>query len=129
METTACMNRELHESNARLNQIYTMLTQALEKPRRLRIAQRAWLKFRDAQCAFDTAEMSEGSAASYTIDLCYVRVTEGRIATLESILPCNGCVLFKKKYYEQPFQWPKRPRLATLPVLDTQETSQPNEEP
>lgn len=56
--------RDYQKADAELNRTYRSLYAALDKNRRakLKAAQLAWLKFRDAESAFVSSEMEGGSA-------------------------------------------------------------------
>ena len=109
LDMSQCIHRELRESDARLNLVYQALMKALAEPRPLQKAQRAWLAFRDAQCAFDSEALKGGSARPYSLKLCLIVLAEQRIAALEQVQPCNGCVLFKDEFYGRDgFRLPKR---------------------
>lgn len=112
MQMNLCMSREAKESDERLNLVYARLMEALAEPRSLRAAQRAWIAFRDAECKFQTAASKGGSIHNFSVTLCLMQLTEQRIAALEDIRPCNGCVQFKRSY-DQPeaFRLPQRQRI------------------
>jgi uncharacterized protein YecT (DUF1311 family) len=95
---SACMHRELAESDARVDLVYTLLRNALARPGGLVSAQRAWHAYRDAQCTFENEGLEGGSAQPFSTDLCRTRLAERRIAELEQIMPCNGCIEFKPEY-------------------------------
>ncbi|MCS0631892.1 lysozyme inhibitor LprI family protein [Telluria mixta] len=99
IEISACMHLELAESDARLDLVYTLLRNALARPDGLARAQRAWHAYRDAQCTFENEGLEGGSAQPFSTDLCRTRLAERRIAELEEVMPCNGCVEFKSEYY------------------------------
>lgn len=113
LENTFCMSRELEESNRRLNIVYKTLTEALVRPQGLQKAQVAWTVFRDAHCGFDKEAMQGGSGYNFSLNLCLMQMTEQRIVALESVMPCNGCVEFKEKFYsmEEGFRFPERKRI------------------
>jgi uncharacterized protein YecT (DUF1311 family) len=98
IEISACMHRELAESDARVGLVYTLLRNALARPGGLESAQRAWQAYRDAQCAFESEGLAGGSAQPFSTDLCRMRLAERRIVELEQVMPCNGCVEFRPEY-------------------------------
>jgi uncharacterized protein YecT (DUF1311 family) len=104
LENSSCLSFAYNATDAKLNQLYKILVSALADPKPLIAAQRAWLKFRDAQCKFITGEY-DGSGHSYSQNACLIDLTEKRILDLRSIWPCNGCVLFKDEYYQED-KWP-----------------------
>jgi len=112
-----CMHRELEESDARLNLVYAGLFKALAQPQGLQQAQRAWIAFRDAECKFQNEAMQGGSAYRFSTDLCLVQITEQRIAELERVQPCNGCVEFKPAFYgSKGYRLPPRARFVMPPA-------------
>lgn len=84
----ACDAVELRARNAVLNQTYTMLMRALPPARRdsLRAAERAWIGFRDAECAFRTTAEAGGSAAPLVTSACHLELTAARIQELRRAL-------------------------------------------
>lgn len=80
----ACMSAETRRQDARLNQAYkTVLAQLSEaRQRELRDAQRAWLKFRDANCRF-YADPDGGSIATVEASDCVMSATAARARELE----------------------------------------------
>ena len=107
---TACMHRELEESDARVDLVVALLRNALAKPGGFVSAQRAWQAYRDAQCTFENEGLEGGSAQPFSTDLCRTRLAERRIVELEQVMPCNGCVEFKPDYYgiDKHFTLPPR---------------------
>ncbi|MDP2143902.1 MAG: lysozyme inhibitor LprI family protein [Gallionella sp.] len=80
--------------NERYQQLYEQLTKSSNK-KRLLAAQRAWLKFRDANCLYEAQGSSEegGSKFPMEYDQCVERLTMQRAAKIEEFLECtvNGC--------------------------------------
>ena len=108
LQMSLCMSREAKESDDRLNLVYARLMEALAKPRSLQAVQRRWIAFRDAECKFRTEASQGGSIHNFSLDLCRMQLTEHRIATLEHIRPCAGCIEFKTG---EGFSLPKRSRI------------------
>lgn len=52
----------------------------------LRDAQRAWIKFRDAQCSYEAYEVFGGTMQPMVGSLCLARLTEERNAFFRSVL-------------------------------------------
>lgn len=105
LENNNCLSFEYSAVDVRLNELYKKLLNALADPKPLINSQRSWLKFRDAECIFINGVDKGGSGYSYSENSCLIDLTEKRIMDLKSIEPCNGCVLFKKEYYEYG-KWP-----------------------
>lgn len=111
LNMTFCMSREREESDQRLNVVYQTLMHSLVKPQSLQKVQRAWIAFRDAECKFQNESMQGGSGYNFSMDLCLVQLTEQRIAALERVRPCNGCVEFKAGIDQKDFDFPARKRI------------------
>ncbi len=110
MEMNGCLSFEYAESDARLNTVYKHLLNALADPAPLRRAQAGWVRFRDLQCTFEVPPTSTGSAVPYSRNSCLIDHTERRIRDLERVLPCNGCVEFKDRYYRTDARYELPPR-------------------
>jgi uncharacterized protein YecT (DUF1311 family) len=57
----------------------------VETLRRLKLSQRAWLKFRDAQCSLDASEMLFGTGEGLIYSGCLYRMTVERIQSLHRL--------------------------------------------
>lgn len=92
-----CSNEVLAAANKRLNAIYGLIMKMLDaggvdpevffydEKQDLVVAERAWIKFRDAQCAAEVGMMSRASASgvvAVTGD-CLMKMTQERITYLE----------------------------------------------
>lgn len=86
----ACYKAAHDAADARLNERYKTLMARLGKDDqdRLRDAQRAWVAFRDKQCAFETASYSTGSIYPLLVTNCLTELTQQRTATLDHYLDC-----------------------------------------
>lgn len=86
---------ELAAADARLNAVYRQLLDALpadagdEHPRKsLRAAQRAWIAFRDAECALVGETHGGMRMWKSALDTqCQAQLTQARAARLEELLP------------------------------------------
>ena len=93
-QMNACMAEEYWKTDARLNAIYRELIEALEDPSTLRKAQKAWLRFRDLSCEYETSGIGrDGSLYPFSLAACRIDLTEKRIHELEQYLAqdCIGC--------------------------------------
>jgi uncharacterized protein YecT (DUF1311 family) len=93
-QTQVAMNRSAATTYARADAAMTRewrLTQAYMRgagagsAMLLLDSQRAWLKFRDAQCAIEGAEVAGGSMQPMTIAGCKTRLTTERTAQLRML--------------------------------------------
>lgn len=80
-----CMGAETKRQDARLNKAYkdvmAQLSAARKKP--LQEAQRAWIKYRDANCSF-YADPDGGTLATVNSNDCFMSATASRAKELES---------------------------------------------
>lgn len=91
-----CAARSAREADADLNLIYPQVvayyeqadrdSESKEGVKRLRAAQRAWIAFRDAQCAVDGYEALGGSMESMLVSGCVAEMTKRRANELRSLL-------------------------------------------
>ena len=85
-------------ADATLNAIYQALMARLgaADQARLREAQRAWIAFRDKECAFRSQGSDAGSAGATVVAGCITELTEARASQLKAQLDCPegdiGCV-------------------------------------
>jgi len=87
LEINECMAAAYKAADAELNSLYSSLQGKPGAPtsEKLRAAQRAWLKYRDANCDAE-AELYEGGSIRPAIySGCLERVTRARIAELHTI--------------------------------------------
>lgn len=80
-----CIAREHARQDRRLNQAYRATLAALPAARRraLTAAQRAWLGFRDAECAY-VGDPEGGQAADIARNECVLRMTAERADALDA---------------------------------------------
>lgn len=90
MALNACTKAEQDAADRLLNERYKTLMARLgaEDQARLREAQRAWIGFRDRQCAFETAPYANGSIYPVVVASCLTGLTQARTATLDHYLDC-----------------------------------------
>ena len=81
-KSDADLNAAYKEVNARLKDDKTAQTQ-------FHAAQRAWLFFRDAECAFASGGTSGGSAYPMALSSCLDTLTQARTKELRAYLKCE----------------------------------------
>jgi uncharacterized protein YecT (DUF1311 family) len=90
-EMSDCARKAHIASDAELNTLYRQIERRLnddaDARRRLVSAQRAWVAFRDAECAF--ASSSGGSASPMVHSMCLDDLTRKRVADFKSYLSCG----------------------------------------
>jgi len=103
MEMTYCASVDYEAADADLNALWPSIVAAAKSSdeyvaeqvegtgvpttlEALRGAQRAWIKFRDAQCEYEAYEVFGGTAQSMVGSLCLARLTRERIEVLSRAL-------------------------------------------
>lgn len=88
-----CAGRAYTRADAELNRRYRTLQGRLKDDRdgarKLTEAQRAWVVFRDAECAFQTSGTEGGSIAPMARAVCLEGVTRSRTTELQNYLDCR----------------------------------------
>jgi uncharacterized protein YecT (DUF1311 family) len=98
IEANFCMSKALAQYDREMNEMYKSLSAALVEHRMLRDSQRAWLRFRDAECTLRSSGLGNGSATSFVMESCKLDLTIKRIKDLkhlDSESYCNGCPIRK----------------------------------
>jgi uncharacterized protein YecT (DUF1311 family) len=79
VEMNECAAAEFKRTDAELNRVYSKLTRSPG----LVAAERAWITYRDAECAYQRAAVSGGSMASMVDSACRSNLTKERIRLLK----------------------------------------------
>jgi len=98
-DMTLCANQDYKKSDADLNDAYRTLIKRFKgdstKTTQLQSAQKAWLFFRDAECAFSASGASGGSIYPMVLSQCLDTLTQARTKDLRGYLTCKegdtGC--------------------------------------
>jgi len=87
-ELNQCAARARDKADAELNKVYRELIKDAGTTERakLRAAQLAWIKFRDAQCDYESVGNKGGSIYPMVSSFCLAKVTTARIKELQEIL-------------------------------------------
>jgi uncharacterized protein YecT (DUF1311 family) len=90
-ELSQCSSDAAAKADTDLNAAYTTLMNLLgkEDQERLREAQRVWIDFRNAECAFRTKSYSDGSIYPMLLSNCFTDVTKARTADFEAQIACG----------------------------------------
>ena len=94
-----CADAAYQKADAALNGVYKEITRRLKGDaatmQLLVSAQKAWLSFRDAECAFANAANTGGSIYPMVYAQCLERLTKARTSDLRAYLKCGegdlGC--------------------------------------
>ena len=81
-EMNHCVAAEYQKADSELTKIYSKL----DKTPELRAAERAWIAYRDAECAFESASNRGGSLEPMIQMGCMTTMTKQRIAILKAAL-------------------------------------------
>ena len=88
-----CAQRELRAADKELNGAYGELKSAYDKidgaTDALVAAQRAWIKFRDAECSLESQPSVGGSMRNVIYSNCMTRLTADRIGQIRVKLACQ----------------------------------------
>ncbi|MER9305322.1 lysozyme inhibitor LprI family protein [Mesorhizobium sp. M0293] len=86
-----CAGEDYQAADARLNTAYQDLISAddANSKRLLQVAQRAWIAFRDAECAHSTAASEGGSIHPMEVSQCLTRLTNDRVKQLAALANCE----------------------------------------
>jgi len=90
-EMNRCAAADYQKADAELTKVYGKL----DKTPELRAAERAWIAYRDAECAFANSDSEGGTIHSMEVTLCEEKLTNIRAQQLRSYLKCGegdmGC--------------------------------------
>jgi len=84
-EMNRCAGEELRRTDAQLNAAYARLLKKLDANRRTKLqkAERAWIAYRDAQCAYEGSASEGGSIQPLEIAACKTELTKARMVQLK----------------------------------------------
>lgn len=88
-----CADAAFKESDKKLNELYKQIEARLsddaDTKKLLIQAQRDWVKFRDAECSFQTAGAAGGSMTPMLIAQCMDGLAQARVKDFEGYLNCE----------------------------------------
>ncbi|WP_027166666.1 lysozyme inhibitor LprI family protein [Mesorhizobium sp. WSM3224] len=87
-----CADADRQAADAKLNAAYKDLVDRNDQAsnKLLQTAQRAWIAFRDAECAYSTADSQGGSIHPMEVSQCLTELTSARIKQLTSDANCKS---------------------------------------
>ena len=87
-ELNQCAHKEFEAADAVLNRIYNQLASNLDEGARAKLkeAELAWLKYRDANCEFVSSEYEGGTMRPMVHSFCLADMTRARTAELKGQL-------------------------------------------
>jgi uncharacterized protein YecT (DUF1311 family) len=86
-----CEGDNYKQADAKLNAVYGKLMKKIsaDGQSKLRDAQKSWIAYRDAQCAFETLGTIDGSIHSMVVAQCLADLTEQQTKQLQRQLTCE----------------------------------------
>lgn len=88
-----CAGADFKVSDGQLNAVYQQILGRLHAAdvakQRLVAAEKGWIRFRDAECAFATSASEGGSAFPMLETMCKTNLTKERIKQLTNYLHCD----------------------------------------
>jgi uncharacterized protein YecT (DUF1311 family) len=84
-----CSSKKLAAADAELNKVYRQLVSQLGDKKwevKLRTAQQAWIKYRDANCDYVSEFSGGGSAVTFEYNFCLADMTAARTKELHEML-------------------------------------------
>ena len=93
LELNTCADQEFEEADVELNRVYNRLKARPNDDvaaKLLTKAQRVWLAFRDAECAYATSKSVGGSIYPMLVVFCRTGLTRDRTADLREYLKAPG---------------------------------------
>ena len=93
MGMNICAAADYKAEDAKLNRAYREIVKRLadspEDKKLLQTAQRDWIAFRDAECAFSTNDSKDGSIYPMLLSQCLADLTDARAKQLGAYLDCE----------------------------------------
>ncbi|MBZ9866499.1 lysozyme inhibitor LprI family protein [Mesorhizobium sp. CA15] len=86
-----CADADYQAADAKLNAAYKNIVGSNDQAsnKLLQTAQRAWIAFRDAECAYSTADSEGGSIHPMEVSQCLTTLTDERTKQLTSDASCK----------------------------------------
>jgi uncharacterized protein YecT (DUF1311 family) len=86
-----CERKNLENADARLNAAYNKLAAKVSAAGKAKLvdAQRAWIKYRDLQCEFESLGTNGGSIHGMIVGQCLTEMTAAQTKRLERQLNCE----------------------------------------
>ena len=91
-EMNICADQDYRAADAKLNAAYAKLMAVAGDEgfkAKLKIAQRAWISFRDSECTYETADNEGGSIHPLVYAGCLTRLTKERTKALNALAACQ----------------------------------------
>jgi len=91
MDINICEGEKFDAADAALNAAYNKLAAKVTAggKAKLQDAQRAWIKYRDLQCEFETLGTSGGSIHGMEVSICLTELTRDQTKRLQRQIDCQ----------------------------------------
>ncbi|HEY5337452.1 MAG TPA: lysozyme inhibitor LprI family protein [Rhizomicrobium sp.] len=91
MQLDQCAGMDFQKSDAKLNALYKTLMTKYDAPNGalLKSAEKAWLAYRDAECAYETNLTVGGTINPMMDTMCRTTKTDARVKELNAQLHCE----------------------------------------
>lgn len=91
IDLNVCEGEHLAKADAALNAAYAKLTAKITAGGKAKLveAQRAWIKYRDAQCDFETLGTTGGSIHVMEVAICRAELTKAQTKRLQLQIDCR----------------------------------------
>ena len=89
VDLVECSQKKLTEADAELNKTYRQLASRLGDKKwgaKLRTAQQTWIRYRDANCDYESEFSGGGSAVTFEYNFCLADMTATRTKELHEML-------------------------------------------
>ena len=97
LQLDECAGASYAKSDKALNKVYREILSRLKGPSETKTdliaAQRAWLKYRDAECKFEVSGLDGGSVQPMIYSQCLDALTQSRTKGLSQFLDCSDGTL------------------------------------
>lgn len=90
LDMNLCEGKNFEQADGRLNAVYGKLAAKVSPAGKAKLvdAQRAWIKYRDAQCQFEAFGTNGGSINGMMVSQCMTQMTRDQTARLARQLDC-----------------------------------------
>jgi uncharacterized protein YecT (DUF1311 family) len=91
IEINDCEGAKFNKADAALNAVFAKLSKKVSAGGKAKLveAQRAWIKYRDLQCAFETLGTIDGSIHPLEVAQCEAALTKAQTKRLQDQLDCE----------------------------------------
>jgi uncharacterized protein YecT (DUF1311 family) len=91
MDMDYCAGLDFKAADAKLNALYQEMMAKYDgaDKEKLKVAEKAWLAYRDAECDFETAQSQGGTIHPMIVTMCLTDKTKARLKELKRQFQCD----------------------------------------